>query len=157
MNMIVVFLMGLGLVACSHGLQETAFKDENGTYIVSRSLVNDRITSNQPHVQGIFACDSKLSDRQLKEKKVDGNEYSQYTMCQPIEMYKPGAYHLTSDQPIGTLYKGPIEAAIIGSSIGTGLAFSGDTVTQRGGGGVAVSGSSSSASAVAKGGHGHRR
>lgn len=48
------------LAGCSSGLQERAFKDESGTYIVSRSLVNDRITSNQPHISGVFACDTKM-------------------------------------------------------------------------------------------------
>lgn len=122
------------LVGCSSGLQERAFKDESGTYIVSRSLVNDRVTASQPHVSGVFACDTKLTSEQMVEKRQDGSEHSWFTMCQPIEKYRPGAYQMTSDQPIGTIYKGPVEAAILGGAIGTGLAMSGDTVTQQGGG-----------------------
>ena len=126
----------LALSACSTGLQETAFKDEIGTYIVSRSLVNDRITANQPHVSGVFACDSKMSaDAMAQWRQLNhGEERSEYSQCQPIEKYRPGAYQLTSDQPIGTIYKGPVEAAILGGSLGAGLAMSGDTVTQQGGG-----------------------
>ncbi len=122
------------LVGCSSGLQEIAFRDESGTYIVSRSLVNDRVTANQPHVSGVFACDGKYTSEQMVELKKDGAEHSWYSTCQPIERYRPGAYQVTSDQPIGTLYQGPISAAILGGSIGAGVALSGDTVTQQGGG-----------------------
>lgn len=143
----------LALSACSTGLQETAFKDESGTYIVSRSLVNDRVTANQPHVSGVFACDSKMSvDAMAQWRQLNpGEERSEYSQCQPIEKYRPGAYQLTSDQPIGTIYKGPIEAAILGGAIGTGIAMSGDTVTQQGGG------ASSSANARVKLGRKHGR
>lgn len=133
------FIIVIGLVVlegCSSGLQERAFKDENGTYIVSRSLVNDRITSNQPHVSGVFACDSRMSAEEMARWRAAnvGEDKSEYTNCQPIERYRPGAYQVTSDQPIGTLYQGPISAAILGGSIGAGVALSGDTVTQQGGG-----------------------
>lgn len=152
------FMLVIGLVllaGCSSGLQERAFKDESGTYIVSRSLVNDRATANQPHVSGVFACDSKMSTEAMAQWKQlnPGEERSEYSQCQPIEKYRPGAYQLTSDQPVGTIYKGPVEAAIIGGSIGTGLAMSGDTVTQQGGG----ASSSSSASAKARGSRRHGR
>lgn len=151
------FSLSLIVIAgCSTGFQETAFKDENGTYIVSRSLVNDRLTANQPHVSGVFACDAKVTSEQMVEMRRDGNEHSWYSTCQPIERYRPGAYQLTSDQPVGTIYKGPIEAAILGAPIGAGLAMSGDNITQRGGGGTAVAGSSSSAS-ITGGKRGHRR
>lgn len=132
-----IVLIGLLIVAagCSSGLQERAFKDESGTYIVSRSLVNDRVTANQPHVSGVFACNHRVTDLDMAAfSQIDPVPRSQYTSCEPIEQYRPGAYQLTSDQPIGTIYKGPVEAAIIGGSIGTGLAMSGDTVTQQGGG-----------------------
>jgi len=148
-----LMLIGLLLVmsACSSGLQERAFKDESGTYIVSRSLVNDRITATQPHVSGVFACDSKMPVEAMAQWRQlnPGEERSEYSQCQPIEKYRPGAYQLTSDQPIGTIYKGPIEAAILGGAIGTGLALSGDTVTQQGGG--------ANASARVKLGRHHRR
>lgn len=142
------FLWALVVITgCSSGFQETAFKDENGIYIVSRSLVNDRVTSNQPHVQGVFACDGKYSSEQMAERRADGAVHSWYTLCQPIEKYKAGAYQLTSDQPIGTLYQGPVSAAILGGSIGAGLALSGDTITQS-----SRPVTSSSASASASGG-----
>lgn len=150
-----LMLIGLLLVmsACSTGLQERAFKDESGTYIVSRSLVNDRVTANQPHVSGVFACDSKMSvDAMAQWRQLNpGDERSEYSQCQPIEKYRPGAYQITSDQPVGTIYKGPVEAAILGGSIGAGLAMSGDTVTQQGGG------ASSSANARVKLGRKHGR
>ena len=130
--------LGLGLLAaagCSTGLQERAFKDESGTYIVSRSLVNDRVTANQPHLVGVFACNHRISDLDLAAfSQIDPVQRSQYTSCEPIEKYRPGGYQLTSDQPIFTIYKGPMEAAILGGSVGAGLAMSGDTVTQQGGG-----------------------
>lgn len=123
------------LTGCSSGLQERAFKDESGTYIVSRSLVNDRVTANQPNVSGVFACAHRISDMDMAAfSQIDPVQRSQYTSCQSIEQYRPGAYQLTSDQPVGTIYKGPVEAAILGGSIGAGLAMSGDTVTQQGGG-----------------------
>lgn len=151
-----VLLACVMLVACSRGLQETAFKDENGTYIVSRSLVNDRITATQPHVSGVFACDAKVTSEQMVELRRDGNEHSWYSTCQPIDKYRPGAYQLTSDQPVGTIWKGPLEAAILGAPIGAGLAMSGTEVVQQGGGGTAVAGSSASAS-ITRGKRGHRR
>ncbi len=151
------FVFALLLLAgCSSGLQETAFRDESGTYIVSRSLVNDRVTANQPHVSGVFACDGKYTSEQMVELKKDGAEHSWYSTCQPIEQYRPGAYHATSDQPIATLYKGPVEAAILGAAVGTGLAMSGDTITQRG---TSIAGSSASAqggNAINKTGHRRR-
>lgn len=135
------------LVGCSSGFQETAFRDEYGVYIVSRSLVNDRVTANQPHVSGVFACDKKVPSELMAEFRADGETgYSWYVQCQPIEKYMPGAYHLTSDQPIATLYKGPVEAAILGAAVGTGLAMSGDTVTQR-------SSAAAGSQATANGGH----
>lgn len=143
----------LFLVGCSSGLQERAFKDESGTYIVSRSLVNDRMTANQPHVSGVFACDSRMSAEEMARWRQanTGEEKSEFTNCQPIEKYRPGAYQTTSDQPVGTIYKGPVEAAILGGAIGTGLALSGDTVTQQGGG------ASASANARVKLGRKHGR
>ncbi len=122
----------LVLAGCSSGLQEMAFKDESGTYIVSRSLVNDRVTSTQPHLSGVFACSGRYTSEQMVELRNDGAEHSWYSTCQPIEQYRPGAYHVTSDQPVATLYKGPVEAAILGAGVGAGLAMSGDTIIQRG-------------------------
>jgi hypothetical protein len=149
------FVFALLLMAgCSSGLQETAFRDESGTYIVSRSLVNDRVTANQPHVSGVFACDTKVTSEQMVDIKKDGAEHSWYTQCQPIEQYRPGAYHATSDQPIATLYKGPVEAAILGAAVGTGLAMSGDTITQRGSSTAVAGASAQGGNAINKG---HRR
>lgn len=148
------FLWALVLLAgCSSGLQEKAFKDESGTYIVSRSLVNDRVTANQPHVSGVFACDSKMSAEAMAQWRQlhPGEERSEYSQCQPVEKYRPGAYQVTSDQPVGTIYKGPVESAVLGAAVGTGLALSGTDVTQQGGG------ASANASAKARGSRGHRR
>lgn len=124
------------LAGCSSGLQEVAFMDQ-GRYVVSRSLVNDRVTAGQHHPQGVFVCRQKISSEDMAELRKDGAVHSQYMDCAPATDYTQ-----TSDQPIFTLYKGPIEAGIIGASVGTGLALSGDTVTQQGGG--------ASASATAK-------
>lgn len=143
----VVFLAG-----CSSGLQERAFKDESGTYIVSRSLVNDRVTANQPHVSGVFACEGMWSSEEMAAWRQYRNiDMSWFTNCQPIEKYRPGAYQLTSDQPVGTIYKGPVEAAVLGAAVGTGLALSGTDVTQQGGG------ASANATAKSRGSRGHRR
>lgn len=154
MRMIVIGLV-MVVAGCSSGLQERAFKDESGTYIVSRSLVNDRVTANQPHVSGVFACDTKMSTEAMAQWRQlnPGEERSEYSQCQPIEKYRPGGYQLTSDQPVGTIYKGAVEAAVLGASVGTGLALSGPEVTQQGGG----ASSSASASAKARGSRGHRR
>lgn len=146
----VVILALLVLAGCSSGLKEKAFKDESGTYIVSRSLVNDRVTANQPHPSGLFACDTKMSAEAMAQWRQanPGQDRSEYSQCMPIERYCPGCYQVTSDQPIGTLYQGPISAVALGASAGTGLALSGDTVIQQGGG--------ASASAKAKAGKGRR-
>ncbi len=119
-----VLCVGVLLAGCSSGLQEVAFMDQ-GRYVVSRSLVNDRWTAGQPHAQGVFVCRQKISAKDLSELRKDGAEHSQYMDCTPATEYVQA-----SDQPIATLYKGPIEAAIIGGSIGAGLAMSGDTLTQ---------------------------
>ena len=120
-------LMAVLVAGCSSGLQEVAFMDQ-GRYVVSRSLVNDRVTAGQPHAQGVFICRQKISAADLAALRKDGAEHSQYADCAPATEYMQA-----SDQPIATLYKGAIEAGIIGASIGTGLALSGDTVTQSGG------------------------
>lgn len=148
MNILFMLIMGVFVAGCSSGLQEKAFRDESGTYIVSRSLVNDRVTANQAHVVGVFACESKMGAEVMAQWRQlnPGEERSEYSQCQPIERYRPGGYQVTSDQPIGTLYQGPISAAVLGASVGTGLAMSGDTITQSGG----------NASARAKAGK-HRR
>lgn len=137
---------------CSSGLQERAFKDEHGNYIVSRSLVNDRVTANQPHPSGTFACAHKRTSEEMAELNQDGDQHSWYTVCQDIERYAPGIWKTTSDQPIATLYKGPIEAAILGGAIGAGLANSGDNISQRN-----SAGASASASSDANAGRHHRR
>lgn len=135
---ILLILISVLVAACSSGLQEVAFMDQ-GRYIVSRSLVNDRFTANQPHPQGVFVCRQKISSEDFAELRKDGQEHSRYMDCTPATEYTQA-----SDQPIATLYQGAIEAGIIGASVGTGLALSGDTVTQNGGGAKA------SASAKAK-------
>lgn len=120
------FVLALMMAGCSSGLQEVAFMDQ-GRYIVSRSLVNARVTAGQPHVQGVFVCRQKISSEDLSKLRKDGNEHSQYLDCTPATEYVQA-----SDQPIATLYKGPLEAAILGGSVGAGLALSGDTVVQQG-------------------------
>lgn len=136
------------LLGCSSGLQERAWQDENGNYIVSRSLVNDRVTANQPHTSGTVACAHKRTSEEMAKLSETGDAHSWYTVCQPIERYAPGVYQTTSDQPVATLYKGPVEAAILGTGIGLGLAYSGDTITQSSRAGA---GASASASATAPG------
>lgn len=122
-----VVCLGVLLAGCSSGLQEVAFMDQ-GRYIVSRSLVNDRWTANQPHVSGVFLCRAKLSSEELSKLRRDGNEHSQYSDCSVATEYTS-----TSDQSIASLANGPIEAVVLGATVGTGLALSGDTVTQSGG------------------------
>jgi hypothetical protein len=152
MRMIVIGLV-MVVAGCSSGLQERAFKDESGTYIVSRSLVNDRVTANQPHPAGTFACDSKMSAEAMAQWRQlnPGQDRSEYSQCMPIEKYCPGCYQVTSDQPVGTIYKGPVEAAVLGAAVGTGLAMSGTDVTQSGGG------ASANASTKARGSRRHGR
>lgn len=123
-----VMLMLWAAVGCSSGLKEVAFIDNAGHYVVDRSLVNDRMTSTQPHASGVFLCKRKITSEQMAVLRQDGEEHSYYAECEPATQYA-----LTGDQPILTLYKGFGEAAIIGGSIGTGLALSGDTITQKGG------------------------
>lgn len=141
------------LTGCSSGLQERAFKNEHGVFIVSQSLVNDRVTANQPHINGQQACMHKYTSEQMVDLRKDGEEHSWYHGCQKLEDYKPGMYQTTMDQPVGTIYKGPVEAAVLGAAVGTGLALSGPEVTQQGGG----ASSSSSATAKSRGSRGHRR
>lgn len=132
------------LAGCSSGLQEVAFQQDDGTYVVSRSLVNSRVTANQPHAQGVFVCRDRLSSELMALfRQRDGAviDHSWYANCVPATDYTA-----TSDQSILTQASGPIEAVVIGAAVGTGLAMSGDTITQRGGGGVAISGSSASSS-----------
>ena len=133
---------------CSSGLQERAWQDENGNYIVSRSLVNDRVTANQPHTSGTVVCAHKRTSEEMAKLSETGDAHSWYTVCQPIERYAPGVYQTTSDQPVATLYKGPVEAALLGTGLGLGLAYSGDTITQSSRAGA---GASSSATATAPG------
>lgn len=145
----VLLVIGLVVLAgCSTGLQEKAFKNEHNVYIVSQSLVNDRVTANQPHVSSTLACWKRYSSEEMADLRQDGADHSWYHTCQPIEQYKAGMYQVTADQPVATLYQGPISAAVLGASVGTGLALSGTDVVQQGGG--------ASASAKAKAGK-HRR
>ncbi len=149
-----LLMMGVSMVACSTGLQENAFRNEHGVYIVSQSLVNDRFTASQPHVSGTFACGSRYTSEQMAELRQDGAVHSWYHACTPVQDYQAGAYQTLADQPVATLYKGPLEAAIIGGSIGAGLALSGDTVTNSN---RASAGAISGSSATATSGRGHHR
>ena len=149
---IILTVMAVVLSACSSGLQEKAFKNEHNVYIVSQSLVNDRVTAGQPHVTSEQACWKKHTSQEMVELRKDGEEHSWYYQCKDLKEYKPGEYQTVLDQPLATLYKGPLEAAIIGGSIGAGLALSGDTITQR-----SSAAAGSSASATAKAGRYHRR
>lgn len=140
----------LALYGCSSGFKEVSFKDESGMYIVSRSLVNDRVTANQPHPSALLACSTKYTSEQMVELRKDGEEHSWYTQCQHIEHYRPGWYAVTSDQPIGTLYQGPISAAMIGAGVGAGLAMSGDSVTQSNRSSVSASSSATGGKVINK-------
>ena len=143
------FVFALLLLAgCSSGLQEKAFKNEHNVFIVSQSFVNDRVTAEQPHITAEQACWKKHTSEEMVELRKDGEEHSWYYQCQDLKDYKPGQYTTSLNQPVATLYQGPISAAVLGASVGTGLALSGDTVTQQGGG--------ASASAKAKAGKGRR-
>lgn len=144
MRLFAIAAMIIFLVGCSSGLQERAFMDQ-GQYIVSRSLVNDRVTANQPHSSGTFVCKTKISSVDMAELRKDGQDHSWFYNCEVAR-----DYITTSDQPVGTIYKGPIEAAILGGAIGAGLAFSGDTVTQQGGGASASAKSKAKAKASPK-------
>lgn len=145
----VLILMAVVLSACSSGLQEKAYKNEHNVYIVSQSLVNDRVTAGQPHVTSEQACWKKHTSEEMVELRKDGEDHSWYYQCKDLKEYKPGEYQTVLDQPLATLYKGPLEAAIIGGGIGAGLALSGDTITQNGG--------NASARASAKSSRHHRR
>lgn len=142
----VAILALLVLAGCSSGLQERAFKNEHNVYIVSQSLVNDRVTAEQPHITAEQACWKKHTSEEMTELRKDGEQHSWYYQCQDLKDYKPGQYTVSLNQPIGTLYQGPVSAGLIGLGVGAGLAFSGDTITQSGG----------NASARAKAGK-HRR
>lgn len=141
----------LVLAGCSTGLQERAFKNEHGVYIVSQSLVNDRVTASQPHLSTEQACWKKHTSEEMVELKKDGEEHSWYYQCQDLKEYKPNLYHTVFDQPLATLYKGPLEAAIIGGGIGAGLALSGDTVTQSSRASAGASSSATGGNAINKG------
>lgn len=124
-----LLLMSLAVLVagCSSGLKEVAFMDQ-GRYIVNRSLANDRFSVNQPHGAGLFSCRQKISSEDMAELRKDGNVHSAYMNCEPAEHYT-----LTSDPSQASLAKGPAEAVILGAAIGTGLAVSGDTISQRSG------------------------
>lgn len=145
MRLVVMGVSLAVLAGCSTGLQERAFKNEYGVFIVSQSLVNDRVTANQPHITGQQACMHKYTPEQMADLRKDGEEHSWYYGCQKLDDYKPGLYQATSDQPVATLYKGAVEAGVLGASVGTGLALSGTDVTQSGGGASASAHSKSAA------------
>lgn len=148
-----LLMMGVSMVACSTGLQENAFKNEHRVYIVSQSLVNDRFTASQPHVSGTFACGSRYTSEQMAELRQDGAVHSWYHACTPVQDYQTGAYQTLADQPVATLYKGPLEAVIIGGSIGAGLALSGDTITNSNRASAGASSSATGGNAINKGRH----
>lgn len=144
MRNLVLCLSVLLLAGCSSGLQEVAFMDQ-GRYIVSRSLVNDRWTAGQPHPQGVFVCRQKISSEDFKKLNKDGNQHSQYLDCTPSTEYTQ-----TTDQSVLTQYSGPMEAVVLGAALGTGFAMSGDTVIQQGGGASASAKAKSRSSAMNK-------
>lgn len=145
MKKIVLAFMCLSIVGCSSGLKEVGFAipDHNDKvhYIVNRSLVNDRMTSNQPHTTGQFHCINKYSSEEMAELRSKYGDHTWYTGCTPLEDMPAHKYVLTSDQSIASLLQGPLSAAILAGGIGAGLAFSGDdvTVNQSGGGASARS------------------
>lgn len=140
------------LAGCSKGLQEKAFKNEHGVYIVSQSLVNDRMTVSQPHVVGEQACMKKHTSEEMAELLKDGDEMSWYYQCQDLKLYRP-EYHVALDPPIVSYLKGALEAAIIGGSIGGGLAASGDTTTSSVSSTAVAGASAQGGNAINKGRH----
>ncbi len=141
------------LTGCSSGLQEKAFKNEHGVYIVSQSLANDRMTVSQPHIVGEQACMKKHTSEEMAELLKDGDDMSWYYQCQDLKLYRP-EYHVALDPPIVSYFKGALEAAILGAAVGTGLAMSGDTITQRGSSTAVAGASAQGGNAINKG---HRR
>ena len=130
----VLLVIGLMVLAgCSSGLQERAFKNEHNVFIVSQSLVNDRVTAEQPHITAEQACWKKHTSEEMTELRKDGEQHSWYYQCQDLKDYTPGQYTTSLTQPVATLYQGPVSAGVIAAGVGAGLAFSGDTVTQNGG------------------------
>lgn len=125
----ILLMVAVMLAGCSTGLQERAYKNEHGVYIVSQSLVNDRVTAGQPHVTSEQACWKKRTSEEMTELRKDGEEHSWYYQCKSLKEYKPGEYQASLDQPIATMYQGPVSAGMLGLGMGAGLAFSGDTVT----------------------------
>ena len=157
MKAVSIILALLVLSACSTGLQERAFQNEHGVFIVSQSLVNDRVTANQPHLTGGQACFKKYTSEEMAEFRSAGEDHSWYYLCEKLDHYAPGQYSTALDQPVATLYKGPIEAAIMGGSVGAGLALSGDTITQRGTAAAGASATGQGGNAINKSGRHHRR
>jgi hypothetical protein len=139
------------MVGCSSGLKEVGFAvpdHQNGAhYIVNRSLVNDRFTSNQPHTAGQFYCHYKYTSVEMAKLRLQFGDHTWYYGCSPIDEHSEHKYALTSDQSNASLLQGPVSAAILGGSIGAGLAFSGSdtTVNQTGGGASASSSATSNA------------
>lgn len=148
-----VLVLALSLMACSTGLQERAYKNEHGVYIVSQSLVNDRVTAGQPHVTSEQACWKKHTSEDMTELRKDGEEHSWYYQCKDLKEYKPGEYQASLDQPIATMYQGPVSAGLLGLGMGTGLAFSGDTVTNSNRASAGASSSATGGTAINKGRH----
>lgn len=144
-------LLGVWIIGCSHGLQEVAFDDHQGGYIVTRDIVASRTTAGQPHIVGIFHCNGKLTSLEMSEARRSGIEQSWYRDCHSLENMPPDYnYALVSDPSIGTLLQGPVSAAVLaGGLVGMGAVWPEDSVTQNGGNASATSKARSSSKAVA--------
>lgn len=144
-------LLGLWITGCSHGLQEVAMNDHQGGYVVTRDMVSSRGTAGQPHVVGIFHCQTKISSVEMAKIRETGVEQSWYRDCHSLENMPPDYnYALVSDPSIGTLLQGPVSAAVLaGGLVGMGAVWPEDSVTQNGGNASATSKARASSKAVA--------
>ena len=148
MKKIVLALLTLGMVGCSHGLSEVGFSIPNGSdpgdshYIVNRDLVNTRVWANQTQMNGDFHCTYKRTSEEMAELRAKyGPDQVWYTGCtalkgHPNHLYAksqvPGIANFWGDVGKTLLWTGAI--AYTGNQIGKGLGRSGDHVTQSGSG-----------------------
>lgn len=160
-----VFLM----VGCSHGLQEVGFAipdTKDGVHhIVTRDVVNSRLTANQPHATGQFHCTGKYTSIEMATLRAKYGEHTWFKGCTPTVDMPQHKYAVTSDQSWVSAFQGVIASAILGGSlVGMAALWPEDNIVQNGGstsssatgGRASATGGSVKQYGPYRGGYGHR-
>jgi len=106
--------------------QEQGLKTEHGWRVVEDIPAGSRVTLNQMQAGAVKQCDHKHTSEAMAELRKADPEQSWFYDCKDIVPPQ-----LTPGPSIASQTQGAVGLAAAGAAIGTGLALSGDDVTNH--------------------------